>query len=438
MIKNHLWLVLFFVFSCYVSSRGQDMASMEADPIPQHLIETVSQQREVIISALDSPGVLSYSDSLYTAEDSLLYNRMRRIQKTIPLALNDKIKTYIDKYISQNYNPYMSKLQGLTQYYFPIYEKIFSEQNMPDEIKYLSVIESSLDPHVVSRSGAVGLWQFMYPTAKFYDLTMDRYVDERKDPYAACYAASRYLQEAYEEFGDWLLALASYNCGRGGVRRAIQRSGLETPDFWRLSPFLPKETQDYIPKFIAMRYVLGYADVYGISAAPTDFTMDVLPIMVERTVNLRDIAAATNLSLEVVKKFNPAYKSTLVHGSMESPRRLILPDTKKMNDSLLYSALNNQQEGRQENASDDVKLVTAELVEKGVKGAKKGKLASLPAKSSRRITKKSATTYTVKKGDTLSHIAARFRGVSVSQLKADNRLRSNRLRVGQKLTIKDR
>src|SRR5690606_24408624 len=255
-MKNRLWLVIFWVFGLYSLSSAQDIADIETEPVPLYLIEAASNQRDVIISGLDSLKTLAYYEPLLTAEDSLIFNRMRKIQKTVPLALNEEIKSYIDKYISRNYNPYMSKLQGLGQYYFPIYEKILTEHSLPEEIKYISVIESSLDPHLVSRSGAVGLWQFMYPTAKIYDLTMDSYVDERKDPYAACYAASRYFMDAYNEFNDWLLALASYNCGRGCVRRAIERSGLQNPDFWQLSPYLPKETQNYIPKFIAMTYAL--------------------------------------------------------------------------------------------------------------------------------------------------------------------------------------
>src|SRR5690606_17831913 len=204
--------------------------------------------------------------------------------------------------------------------------------------------ESSLDPHLVSRSGAVGLWQFMYPTAKIYDLTMDSYVDERKDPYAACYAASRYFMDAYNEFNDWLLALASYNCGRGCVRRAIERSGLQNPDFWQLSPYLPKETQNYIPKFIAMTYALRYADEHGISVAETDFAWEAQPIMLERPVDLQQIAEAVNLPIETVKKFNPAYKRTVIQASVESPKRLILPQTEHLNDSVLYAALHNQLE----------------------------------------------------------------------------------------------
>ncbi|PRD47967.1 lytic transglycosylase domain-containing protein [Sphingobacterium haloxyli] len=433
MIKNRFWLILFCVLGLKTSLHAQDMVSAETELVPLHLIEAASSQREIIISALDSLKTLSYCDPLYTKEDSVVFNRMRKIQRTIPLALNEKIKSYIDKYISRNYNPYLSKLQGLAEYYFPIYEKILAENQLPDEIKYISVVESSLDPHLVSRSGAVGLWQFMYPTAKGYDLTMDSYIDERKDPYAASYAASRYFLDAYDEFNDWLLALASYNCGRGCVRRAIQRSGLESPNFWELSAYLPKETQDYIPKFIAMTYTLKHADEYGISAMTNDFAWEAKPIMVEKTVDLQQIAYAVNLPLETIKKFNPAYKRSVINASAESPRRLILPDTEYLSDSLLYAALNNQLD-----VSGD-RLARVEEISPTPTtthlSAKKRRLAATSSK----FTKRSAatyTTYTVKKGDTLSHIAARFKGATISQIKADNSLRSTRLKIGQKLRIK--
>lgn len=431
MIRHVLWLIPFCVLGIQPSLCAQDMAYVETDPVPLHLIQAASSQRETIISGLDSFKTLAYYDPLHTAEDSLLFHRMRKIQKAVPLALNETIKSYIEKYVSRNYNPYLSKLQGLANYYFPIYEQILSENRLPDEIKYISVVESSLDPHLVSRSGAVGLWQFMYPTAKGYNLTMDSQIDERKDPYAACHAASRYFQEAYEEFNDWLLALASYNCGRGCVRRAIHRSGLENPDFWQLSPYLPKETQNYIPKFIAMTYALKHADEYGISTAETDFAWEGKPIMVEKPVNLEQIAHAVNLPLETVKKFNPAYKRTIVNASVENPKRLILPETEHLNDSLLYAALNNQL-----SASETLLAETNDVPSSSeIKQVEKSRTAMAAGNS----TKKRAatyTTYTVRKGDTLSHIAARHRGATVSKLKADNNLSSTRLRVGQKLRIK--
>ncbi|WP_437922347.1 LysM peptidoglycan-binding domain-containing protein [Sphingobacterium sp. LRF_L2] len=473
MIKKHLWVAIICACCSQLKVHAQDMAIIESE-YPLHLKELVTSQREAIFSGIDSLKRLSYSDPLHSAEDSLVFNRMRKIQKTVPLAFNEQIKFFIDKYVSANYHPYMCKLQGLAQYYFPIYEEILRASNLPDEIKYLSVVESSLDPHLVSRSGAVGPWQFMYGTAKIYDLAMNGDIDERKDPYAACFAAGRYFQEAFEEFDDWLLALASYNCGRGAVRRAIQRSGIDHPDFWQLSPFLPQETRNYIPKFIAMTYVLKHSNEYGIEAASTDFALKAKPVMVENNVNLNAVAEAINLPLETLKKFNPSLKRTVVVASVERPRRLILPETVQLNDSLLYIALNTggnvpvdklrQFESQENTASSlayrvkkgetltslsrkfgvsvqDLKAWNGLSAQSQIAGRTllvKKEESTLLAKVSSTEKKKTITyvTYTVRKGDTLSHIAERFKGSTVSAIRADNNLKGSALKIGQKLRIK--
>ncbi|TYP96403.1 membrane-bound lytic murein transglycosylase D [Sphingobacterium allocomposti] len=476
MIKNHLWVIPFCVLSLSQSTYAQDMANTETEEFPLHLKEATTAQRDVIFSSVDSLKRLSYADAVHTAEDSVIFHRMRKIQRTVPLAFNEKIKSYIDKYISRNYHPYMCKLQGLADYYFPIYESILAESNLPDEIKYISVVESSLDPHLVSRSGAVGLWQFMYSTAKVYDLTIDGYVDERKDPYAACYAASRYFKEAYDEFNDWLLALASYNCGRGAVRRAIQRSGLERPDFWQLSPYLPQETQNYIPKFIAMTYALKHAREYGIESAPTAFSWAAKPVMVENNVDLDQVAKAVDLPVETVRMFNPWFKRSVVAASADKPKRLIIPETTTLNDSLLYAALNNAL-----NATPQLALAErtgpAErkyLVRKGetlsavsqkfgvsvqdlkawnslssnsliagrtliVQKEESSTLAGAPVRQDKdrsRLAAVTYTTYTVRKGDTLSGIAMKFKGSTVTKIKADNNLQGSALQIGQRLKIR--
>ncbi|TDS11051.1 LysM peptidoglycan-binding domain-containing protein [Sphingobacterium paludis] len=477
MKKIHLWVLPFCALSITQSAIAQDMAHMETEEHTLHLQELVSNQRDAIFSGIDSLKKLSYVDPIHNAEDSLIFQRMRKIQKTVPLAYNEKIKSYIDKYVSRNYNPYMCKLQGLAQHYFPIYEEIFQGTGIPDEIKYISVVESSLDPHLVSRSGAVGLWQFMYATAKGYDLTMDSYIDERKDPYAACHAAGRYFKEAYDEFNDWLLALASYNCGRGAVRRAIERSGLDHPDFWQLSPYLPEETQNYIPKFIAMTYTLKHAQEYGIENADTDFVFAAKPIMVENNVDLARVATAINLPLETLKKFNPSFKRTIIVASGDKPKRLILPQTSSSNDSLLYAALSNTpfpgspREQAMIIASSPSRPAkyTAKQGESVASVARKfgvavqdlrawnglslnsriaGRTLLLEKEENIRLAKARSTTvgksasatayvtYTVRKGDTLSHIANKHKGSTIAQIKADNNLRGSTLSIGQKIKIK--
>ncbi|GHE43923.1 lytic transglycosylase domain-containing protein [Sphingobacterium griseoflavum] len=474
MKKIHLWVLPFCALSWLQPIQAQDMAFTENEEYPLHLKELASIQREAIFSGIDSLKKLSHTDPIHTAEDSLIFHRMRKIQKTIPLALNEKIKFYIEKYVSRNYNPYMSKLRGLSEHYFPIYEEILADSQLPDEIKYISIVESSLDPHLVSRSGAVGLWQFMYATAKGYDLTMDSYIDERKDPYAACYAASRYFKEAYDEFNDWLLALASYNCGRGAVRRAIERSGLDNPDFWQLSPYLPEETRNYVPKFIAMTYTMKHADAYEIVGSETDFTWSAKPIMLQNNVDLNRVADAIHVPLSTLKMFNPSFKKNIILASVDKPKRLILPETSERNDSLLYAALNNvlapgadieptgllaSKSSTHYTARRGESLASVShkfgvsvqdlkawnglsnntpIVGKSLIIQKEERLASRNNQPTAAKTRNvvAYTTYTVRKGDTLSHIANRFKGCTVSQIKSDNNLHGSALKIGQKLRIK--
>ncbi len=396
-----------------------------SDNIQQAFIVQVEKGKEEIMQQLDSIKSVNGHAIEFSNEDILIAQRIQRIQKTIPLEYNERVKAYLDKYISRNYKPYMEKLLGLGQYYFPIYDKIFEEQGIPEEVKYLSVVESSLNPHTVSTSGAVGPWQFIYGTAKIYNLAMDGSYDERKDVYSSSYAVTTYLKEAYDEFNDWLLALASYNCGRGCVRRAIQRSGLSSPSYWELSPFLPKETQNYIPKYVAMTYVLNHAELYGLQPQKTNLLAENKVMMLNKSISLDKLAGSLGLSLDVLKEFNPAYKKGTVYASNEKPRRLVLPYQANFSDSLIYAALNNQivvPEIKQEYAVDA-------KFSKNIAAVKK---SDVKAKSS---TVLSYVTHTVRKGDTLSDIAQKYRGATVSRLRSDNNLRGSNLRVGQKLKV---
>jgi len=355
----------------------------------------------------NTPSSISPKDTLsaWNEEERELIERMQATSKTIPLTYNEKVKYFIDKYTSANYRPYMSRLLGLSKHYFAVYEKVFKDMQIPDEVKYLSLVESSLDPHLVSRSGAVGPWQFIYTTARLYDLDMNAHIDERKDIYTATYAVSKYLKEAYDMFNDWTLALASYNCGRGAMQRALARTGPESPTFWDVAPYLPQETQNYIPKYIAMTYVLSNAAYYAIEPAETELDYTAKMVMVDKVVDLRHIAKAINMDLKQLKHYNPAYKKSVVPGSVEKPKRLFLPVTPNVNDSLLYLALN---------APSSLTLEYREEEEVMVAEARK--------------------TYRVKKGETLTSIARKF-GVTVQDLKAWNNLSNKSIIAGRQLVV---
>ena len=274
---------------------------------------------------------LSITDTTYVPvvdEAPTFYNhnykykaRLDSIQKIIPLTYNEHVQKYIDIYAGRK--DMMGKMLGLSDYYFPIFEKALKSYNIPEEIKYLPIIESSMNPHAVSRVGATGLWQFMFATAKGYGLNMDNFVDERKDPIQASYAAAAYFRDAYEELGDWLLAIAAYNCGRGNVNRAIAKA--DSRDFWEIRRFLPMETRNYVPAFIAAVYVMNFSGDHQIKAQEPAFLKNTDIIQVNRSVSLSSLAAALNTDLDELLSLNPSYKKKIVNGTELSPKRVILP-----------------------------------------------------------------------------------------------------------------
>ena len=188
--------------------------------------------------------------------DNVYLERLRKMNSFFTLPYNEIVKNYIILY-SEKMPSKMSNILGLSEYYMPIFEEVLNKYDMPEELKAMAVIESALNPLAVSRAGAKGMWQFMYATAKSYGLHIDSFVDERLDPVKSAEAAAKYLQDAYHIFGDWNLAIASYNCGAGNVKKAIRRSG-GSRAFWDIYPFLPRETRGYVPAFVGALYTMTY------------------------------------------------------------------------------------------------------------------------------------------------------------------------------------
>lgn len=323
-------------------------------------------------------------------------HRLDSITKDIPLDYNEFVQSYIDTYL-QNRDE-MARVIGLSKYYFPIYEKAFRDAGVPTEIEYLSVVESKLDPNAVSRVGATGPWQFMSETAKLYGLNMDDYTDERKDPVRASYAAAAYLKDAYEQFGDWLLAIASYNCGKSSIVSAMERSG--GTDFWSVRQYLPAETRNYVPAYIAVAYIMNYYNKYGITPQPCQYGMKMDTIMVDKHISLSSICSTLNMDIKLLYGLNPVYRTYIVNGSPSAPRKVIIPQIASNKYAALYDALNNPAPGF---------------------GSLTPRHNNIELSSSKNH---NYITYKVKHGDTLKKIAARFDGISVKQLKQLNGLSS--------------
>lgn len=358
-----------------------------------------------ILPVLNQPLPLTTYGGMYK-------RRLDSIRKDIQLDYNEYVQAYIDLYMRNREE--MGQVVGLTKYYFPIYEKAFREAGIPEEIKFLSIVESKLDPNAVSRVGATGLWQFMGTTAKIYGLNMDNYIDDRRDPIQSSYAAAAYLKDAYQEFGDWLLAIASYNCGKSNVERAVEKAGGVT-DFWSIRQYLPAETRGYVPAFIAMNYVMNYFNKHNIVPQACNFSIRTDTVMVKRIVPLSSVAQALNVSLKEITVLNPSYRMAIVNGSPKTPRRLILPQTAKDNYAALYNVLNGGDAPIPAAAANTNTYIAA---------------AYTPGKAERRM----PTHHKVRKGETLASIADKF-GCEVSDLKAWNHLKTNRAPVGTMIKV---
>ncbi|RRN77524.1 lytic transglycosylase, partial [Pseudoxanthomonas sp. SGD-10] len=254
------------------------------------------------------PTQINLQTELLKYDANLVYKyRLDSIKSEIPLDYNVYVQSFIDAFI--NRTAQIGRMISLGNYYFPIFEKALQQYKVPEAFKYLPIVESAMDPHAVSRVGATGLWQFMYTTGKGYGLTIDNYIDERKDPISSSFAASAYLRNAYNELGDWLLAMASYNCGIGAVKRALVRAGGEDKDFWEIKHLLPRETQNYVPKFIAVVYMMHYFDRHNDREIPEmDFRIDIDSIYVNRMVSFDSLADVLDIERKELQILNPAYK----------------------------------------------------------------------------------------------------------------------------------
>jgi len=338
----------------------------------------------------------------------LLKERLNELNAKTPfnIAYNPSLESVI-KYYLKNRRRSMGKLMALSQFYFPMFEEELDRQNLPLELKYLAIVESALDPRARSRVGATGLWQFMFTTGKMFDLEVSSYVDERRDPIMATEAASSYLKSLYKTFNDWDLALAAYNSGPGNVSKAIRRSGGYT-NYWNIRQYLPRETAGYLPSFLATMYLFEYAEEHGFAIeGPTIPFIETDTVRVKQMITLPQVSKIINVPLEELQFLNPSYKLDIIPVVKDENYVLRLP----------IRAIGE--------------FVTNE---EAIYAYAKTEIDSLEKPLPKFFDQDSKVRYRVRSGDYLGKIAERY-GVGVSQIKRWNGLRSNNLKVGQRLTI---
>lgn len=248
--------------------------------------------------------------------------RLQRLPTIVEMTYNEIVQSFIDRYCGKGRRQ-VSAMLGAANLYVPLFEQTLDEYGLPLELKFLPVIESALIPDAVSPAGAAGLWQLMLATGKQYNLQVDSRVDERRDPIKSTDAAARLLRDLFKIYGDWHLVLAAYNCGPGNVNKAIHRAGGER-NYWKIYPFLPKETRGYVPAFIAATYVMNYYCDHNICPMRTKYPIQTDTVMVNSDVDLRQVGEVCGLDMAIVKALNPQYKTNVVPGSW-SPCAIRLP-----------------------------------------------------------------------------------------------------------------
>ena len=360
---------------------------------------------------LDTTDCVAMHDTT-TLPDSVYKARLQALPCVIELPYNERIKAFILRYVKRSPKQ-VARLMRMSEYYFPIFEEALGRYNLPYELKYVPIIESALNPMARSRVGAAGLWQFMPATGKLFGLEINSLVDERMDPIKSTEAACRFLSSMYNVYHDWNLVIAAYNCGSGNVNKAIRRADGKR-DFWSIYPYLPSETRNYVPIFIAANYAMNYGQEHGICKAPIEKTMITDTICTTQRLHLEQVSQSLNIEMEELRRLNPQYSRDILPGG--NAYTLCLP-TEKMGlfiaqeDSILAykadSLINNRR------AEIDMAKVTSITGAYRVNGV---------------------TYYTIKNGDSLSSIAKRFH-CSVKQLKQWNGLKSDAIRAGKKLKI---
>lgn len=360
----------------------------------------------------------------YELPTELLKERLKKMDEKSPfnieynIGLENVIKSFL-----KNRKKTFERLMGISQFYFPLFEEELAKNNIPLEIKYLAVIESALNPKAVSHCGATGLWQFMYQTGKQYGLNINSYVDERNEPMASSKAASQYMTNMYKIFNDWDLVLAAYNSGPGNVAKAIRRSGGQQ-NYWNIRKNLPKETQGYLPAFLATMYIFEYHKEHGIipnKAVAHHFETDT--VLVKKAMTFKQISNLLDISEDELKFFNPSYKRNEIPYVTGEFNQLTLPKDKiaifTSNENKIYAYLDNEA-GKRERPYQ-------EIVNSKIKDS-----STIALNEVRFVNR--MRNYKVRRGDDLAEIANKF-GVNVSDIKKWNGLRTSKAKVGRSLKI---
>ena len=367
------------------------------------------------ILAWTEPAEMNFENSHLDEQEAIIRERIPSVVTIVNPVYTPAVRSYLNTYIYRRPDQ-TANMIGWAKYYFPKFEKALREEGLPTDLKYLAIVESALNPTAISRSGAGGLWQFMKPTARECGLKCGTYVDERMDPEKSSKAAAHYLKRLYGMFENWELVMAAYNAGPGRVKYAMRRSG--SSDYWKVARYLPRETQSYVPGFIAASYLLNFHSEHDI--IPVDPLQElgaITSIVLYQGMHLTEIAKRAGLPFETVKALNPSYVRNYVPTSSSGNAVWLPVSAVQLFESAPIMDVPPATEYREEEST------LASINEKKVVIG--GELYTI---------KTIRNSYTVRKGDNLYDIA-RKNNCTVKEIMSWNKLHSSRLAIGQKLIL---
>ncbi len=350
--------------------------------------------------------------------DSLYSRRLRMLATEIQLPYNPIVRSFIDRYIKRKST--MDYVLGMGKYYFPIFEQVLYENNLPLELKMVPVIESALIPTAKSGAAAVGLWQIMLATGKAYGLEINTFVDERQDPRRSSEAACLFLKDLYDMYGDWTLVIAAYNCGPGNVNKAIRLAGGNVRTYWDIWEYLPSETRNYVPTYIGATYGYTFHKSHNLEPREISLPLSVDTLHINKMLHFDQISSTIDITTEELRALNPQYRIDIIP-AIERKYTLILPSNRIGdfidNQNTIYSKdkIYLEKYLSIDNFSAEEALKVADMIAPSGFSGKK-------------------VVYTVKSGDTLGHIGERY-NVRAADIRKWNSMKNSNLRIGQKLTI---
>lgn len=420
MKKRAFYLLTFFCVTSILQAQEEVLLSLPDDSVTTGTVlfpESLDVDVDSLLHTWHAQYFARVDDYCHDDEqnadfpDSVYRMRLESLPNIINLPYNKTIQDCINLYASKR-RSLVRYMLGMADFYFPVVEQILEENGLPQELKYLAVIESALNPTALSRVGASGLWQFMLPTGKSYGLTINSLVDERRDPVESTRAACRYFKDMYEIYEDWALVIAAYNCGPGNVNKALRRANGKT-DFWDIFQYLPRETRSYVPLFIAANYIMNFYCEHNLCPVRADLPLATDTVMVGQMLHFGQVSEVLNVDMELIRALNPQYRRDIVPGSRLKAAVLKLPALK----SFAFAG-----------SEDSIYLHKAEEL-----------LANCipfnPSDSTRTtISNRERITHTAASGENLYTIANQY-GITARDIRRWNGLGSNRVARGKRLTL---